>query len=512
MAFTSVSFLIFLLATLVLYYLLPKKLQWVLLLIASYGFYWIGGGKTVLYLVFTTLTVYLSGRALGALNARPKADAAAAARIRRQKKWVVLATVLVDFGLLFVVKYGSFTVELLQPLAGGKLPAVDFVLPLGISFYMFQSVGYVIDCYRGKYPVERNLLKLALFTSFFPQIVQGPISRFRDLGPQLTAPHRLDWDKIKYGIQLAMWGYFKKLVIADRLNLFITGVLGSYQLYDGLAFWVTALFSTFQLYADFSGCMDIVQGISELFGITVEKNFDHPFTSRSVAEWWRRWHITLCQWMKDYVYFPLAVSPHLIKVSGKLKKRFGAKAGKNFVTIVTIGVVWLLTGLWHGVKVCYLIWGLYYALFLIIDTIAQPKRLTVRLGIDGDSPAWQRFQMVRTTLIFSVGRLITVPDDFSISLHLFQGMFTHFNPWIFWDGSLLTAGLDGANFLLSLLLIALLLVVEHSQVTHGSIRDRVATLKLPVRWAVWYGLLAGILILGIYGPGYSASSFAYMNF
>lgn len=176
MAFTSVSFLIFLLATLVLYYLLPKKLQWVLLLIASYGFYWIGGGKTVLYLVFTTLTVYLSGRALGALNARPKADAAAAARIRRQKKWVVLATVLVDFGLLFVVKYGSFTVELLQPLAGGKLPAVDFVLPLGISFYMFQSVGYVIDCYRGKYPVERNLLKLALFTSFFPQIVQGPIS------------------------------------------------------------------------------------------------------------------------------------------------------------------------------------------------------------------------------------------------------------------------------------------------------------------------------------------------
>ena len=149
MAFTSVSFLIFLLATLVLYYLLPKKLQWILLLIASYGFYWIGGGKTVLYLVFTTLTVYLSGRTLGALNARPKADAAAAARIRRQKKWVVLATVLVDFGLLFVVKYGSFTVELLQPLAGGKLPAVDFVLPLGISFYMFQSVGYVIDCYRG---------------------------------------------------------------------------------------------------------------------------------------------------------------------------------------------------------------------------------------------------------------------------------------------------------------------------------------------------------------------------
>ena len=159
-----------------------------------------------------------------------------------------------------------------------------------------------------------------------------------------------------------------------------------------------------------------------------------------------------------------------------------------------------------------MIWGLYYALFLIIDTIAQPKRLTARLRIDGDSPAWQRFQMVRTTLIFSVGRLITVPDDFGISLHLFKGMFTHVNPWIFWDGSLLNAGLDGANFLLSLLLITLLLVVEHSQVTRGSIRDRVATLKLPVRWVVWYGLLAGILILGIYGPGYNASSFAYMNF
>lgn len=180
--------------------------------------------------------------------------------------------------------------------------------------------------------------------------------------------------------------------------------------------------------------------------------------------------------------------------------------------MITISVVWLLTGMWHGVKFCYLIWGVYYACFLIVDAVFQPHHLTARLGIDGDSAAWRRFQMVRTTLIFSVGRLITVPDDFQISLDLFRSMFTQFNPWIFWDGSLYTAGLDRANFILSLLLIVFLLLVEQSQIKNGPVRDRIAKLKLPVRWIVWYAALTGILILGIYGAGYDASSFVYMNF
>ena len=176
--------------------------------------------------------------------------------------------------------------------------------------------------------------------------------------------------------------------------------------------------------------------------------------------------------------------------------------------------VWFSNGVWHGAAWSYVFFGMYHFVLILGGNMITPlaNRFFAKVHLESNSFPYRLFQMVRTTLIFSVGRLITVPDDFSISLPLFQGLFPHFNPWIFWDGTLFTAGLDGANFLLSLLLIAFLLVVEHSQVTHGSIRDRVVTLKLPVRWAVWYGLLAGILILGIYGPGYSASSFAYMNF
>ena len=307
-------------------------------------------------------------------------------------------------------------------------------------------------------------------------------------------------------------GFFEKLVIADRLNLFITGVLGSYQLYDGLAFWVTALFSTFQLYADFSGCMDIVQGISELFGITVEKNFDHPFTSRSVAEWWRRWHITLCQWMKDYVYFPLAVSPHLIKVSGKLKKRFGAKAGKNFVTIVTIGVVWLLTGLWHGVKVCYLIWGLYYALFLIIDTIAQPKRLTVRLGIDGDSPAWQRFQMVRTTILVIIGELFFRATSLGAGLAMFGKIVTDFHFDSINYTLLGKLSIDGLDFLVVGFMLVLVWGVSILNERGYVVRELLAEQHIAARWAVMYAWVLFLIIFGAYGMGYTPLSPIYANF
>lgn len=550
MIFTSFSFLVFLALSVLVYYLFPRRRRTrdtlpsgkhfhskrktdslpprgYALLACSLIFYWFAGWKKLLFLLLTALFVWLCSRQMGQIYDNMN-DALTGIEDRRekaaiQKRHKGQCRHLAAFGIVFLLvlygycKYSAMLVSAIGDLLvalgkGGPISVWEVIVPLGLSYYTLSLIGYLLDVYWRKQTHERNFALFLLCVCYFPQILQGPIPRYRLLRNEFLKDTPFSSQHICRGAQLILWGYFKKLVIADRLNIFVTGVLGSYQLYDGLAFWVTALFSTFQLYADFSGCMDIVLGISELFGITLDKNFDHPFTSRSVAEWWRRWHITLCQWMKDYVYFPLAVSPRLIKCSGKLKKTFNAKVGKAFVTIITVGVVWLLTGLWHGVKVCYLIWGLYYALFLIVDTIAQPKRLTARLHINGDGDAWRRFQMVRTTLIFSIGRLITVPDDFSVSLELFRGMFTQFNPWIFWDGSLVSAGLNTPNFILSLLLIVLLLVVEQSQVKRGSIRDRIATLKLPVRWVIWYGLLAGILILGIYGPGYDASSFAYMNF
>ena len=548
MVFTSFSFLAFLAVSVLIYYLIPRHryrellpsgkrissqrhtgtlhARGIVLLLISIAFYLFAGWQKLIFVLATALFAWLCSRWMASIYNQMNEEAAEVTdrkekmalqaryrkRCRRVTTFAVVVILLVYVYCKYLPSLLSAANDLLTGLGHTAVRSWDVIVPLGLSYYTLSILGYLLDVYWRKQQHERNIFLFLLCVFYFPQILQGPIARYRELRKEFLQEPPFSFDQLCRGAQLMLWGFFKKLVIADRLNLFITGVIDSYQLHQGLTFWITALFSTFQLYADFSGCMDIAAGTSELFGIQIAKNFDHPFVSCSVAEWWRRWHITLCTWMKDYVYFPLAVSPRLIKISGKIKKRCNAKVAKAFVTVITVGVVWLLTGMWHGVKFCYLIWGAYYACILIVDTVFQPHHLTARLGIQGDSTAWRRFQMVRTTLLFSIGRLITVPDDFQISLDIFRSMFTKFNPWIFWDKSLYTAGLDRANMILSLLLIVFLLLVEQSQIKNGPIRDRIAKLKLPVRWIVWYAALAGLLILGIYGAGYDASSFVYMNF
>ncbi len=544
MVFTSFPFLAFLAAAVAVYYIVPMRRyrellpsgkrvnaqrhtgalhpRGFILLLASIVFYLFAGWQKLIFVLCTALFAWLCSRrmirlynemdeALKGITER-KEKAVLQVRYRKRCRRMVVFAIVVVLLIYGYCKYFGSLLSGLYCALTGSVNAWDIIAPLGLSYYTLSIIGYLLDVYWRKQQHEQSIPLFLLCVLYFPHILQGPIARYRELRKEFLQESPFSWDHFCRGIQLILWGFFKKLVIADRLNIFVTGVVDNYQIHQGLTFWVTALFSTFQLYADFSGCMDIATGVSELFGINIAKNFDHPFTSRSVAEWWRRWHITLCAWMKDYVYFPLAVSPHLIKISGKIKKHANPKLARAFVTVVTLGVVWLLTGMWHGVKFCYLIWGLYYACFLIVDTVFQPHHLTARLGIDHDSTAWHRFQMVRTTLIFSFGRLITVPDNFQVSLDIFRRMFTQFNPWVFWDGSLYTAGLNRANFILALLLITFLLVVEQMQIKHGSVRDRIANLKLPVRWIIWFAALAGILILGIYGAGYDASSFVYMNF
>jgi D-alanyl-lipoteichoic acid acyltransferase DltB (MBOAT superfamily) len=548
MVFTSFSFLIFLAATTLIYYIVPMRQyrdklpsgkrintsrhttslhpRGFVLLLASLVFYCFAGWEKLPFVLGTALLAWLCSRKISNLDEELEHGLANASNKEAEallkythhdsrRRTLVLSIVLV----LVIYFYCKYLPDLFAAISGiltgyghGPISFWKVIVPLGLSYYTLSIIGYLLDVYWHKQKHEQNFLLFLLCVLYFPQILQGPISRYREMRKEFLNESPFSSERLAHGVQLMLWGFFKKLVIADRLNLFVSGVVGSYPAYEGLIFWLTALMSTFQLYADFSGCMDIAAGVSEIFGIQIAKNFDHPFSSRSVAEWWRRWHITLCAWMRDYVFYPMTVSPRLNRRMKNIRRRRGPKAAQTYRTIITLAVVWLLTGLWHDIRLHYLIWGLYYAILLIVDTVLQPKKLTAKLGIDSSSNAWQRFQMVRTTLIFSFGRLITVPGDFRISLSIFRSMFTHFNPWVFWDGTLFTAGLDPSGFLLSLLLIALLLVVEHVQVKNGPLRDRIARMRLPVRWIIWYAALAGILILGIYGAAYDASTFAYMNF
>ena len=338
MSYISITFLAFVCVMFLLYFLLPKRMQWVVLLIGSYVFYIAAGWKFVPFLVLTTVTVFLVGLWLGKTNDSYKADLAARKesltreektvlknRYIRKKRWILASGLILNFGVLAFLKYFNFFAENVTALFGklhmdASVPQLELLLPLGISFYTFQAMGYLIDVYRGKYAPDRNLAKFALFVSFFPQIVQGPISRYDQLAHQLYAPHKFDYTRFKHGVELILWGYFKKLVIADRAAILTSYVLQNRADFAGLEIAVTVLVFMAQVYADFSGGMDISIGIAECCGIEMVQNFRRPHFAKSIAEYWRRWHITLGSWMKDYVLYPISLSKAFAKLGKKTRK------------------------------------------------------------------------------------------------------------------------------------------------------------------------------------------------
>ena len=289
MSFTTVAFFVFLLAGIVVYYVLPKNVQWIWLLILSYIYYFTFSIKASLFMVFATVTIYFGG--IWLQNIQNTGDR------YLKKRWVLFLILLLDFGMLAVVKYSNFAIENINSVLGlmGKEPIglLGMGLPLGISFFTFQSVSYAIDVYQGKYECEKNIFKMGLFVSFFPQLLQGPIGRYDRLGKQLYSGHSFNLKNVEYGLQRIGWGLFKKVVIADRAAVLVLNVFNNYEAYSGFHYIMAVLMYSVDLYMDFSGGIDIVIGAAQMFGITMDENFRQPYFSKSIGEFWRRWHITL---------------------------------------------------------------------------------------------------------------------------------------------------------------------------------------------------------------------------
>ena len=324
MAINSFYYFLFLIVVGVFYYILPKQYQWIVLLISSIAFYIISTGKLVFYLVVTTTATFIAGLLLEKLNKRRNYQANQQSneiqkqeedhkqkRINKAKKIVLSTCLLITFGILAFVKYSAFFIEITSSL----LPSLyndfdylmfDYLLPLGISFYTFQSIGYIFDVYRKKIKAERNFGKFALFVSFFPQIIQGPISRYNELANQMYVGHKFDYTQAKFGLQLMLWGLFKKMVIADRAKIIVNTVFNNYKEHNGIIIFIGVALYSLQVYSDFSGGIDIVRGVAQLLGITLPQNFRQPFFATSIEDYWRRWHITLGSWMRDYVLYPLS--------------------------------------------------------------------------------------------------------------------------------------------------------------------------------------------------------------
>ena len=402
MSFASLPFVGLVTAGVVLYYLVPKRAQWVVLLLASMVFYLVGGVKSAVWLVLVAGLTWLAGLLLEKQNARPAPDKAAKTAVRSAKKRICAACLVLCFGLLYLMKYWNFTASALPSALGDKLPRWDFVVPLGLSYFIFQSVGYVIDVYRGKLPAQKNPLKYGLFVSFFPQMVQGPISRYDQLAPQLLAERSLDWRDLKFGIQLCLWGYFKKLVIADRAAVLVNAVITENCPYGGAVIASGILFYCIQLYCDFSGGIDITRGVARMFGIGMAENFRRPIFAMSLTEYWRRWHITLGTWFRDYLYIPLG----------------GSRRGKAR-TALALTVVWFFTGLWHGASWNFVLWGIVLLFFILLEKFCIGSFLKKHALL---SHLYLLFAIPPTWVIFRITKLSDVGAYFS---RLFPFFGTH---------------------------------------------------------------------------------------
>lgn len=510
MNFISISFGIFLAVTVILYFIVPLKYRWIVLLLASLSFYAFSGKEALVLMLASSFVAYIAARRMEHIYAeelQPEEDKKSA-MLRKKKKchFVLNVALVVILGVLAIVKAARFMPQSV---------AAYIIVPLGISYYTFSVVAYLADVYWKKHKAESNFFKFTLFVAFFPKILQGPISRYKNLAPQLFEGHTFDYQRFCFGLQLILWGIFKKIVIADHLAIFTDSVFGNWQKNSGSMLLVAAVFAVFQLYCDFSGCMDMASGMSEIFGIELEQNFNHPFFSKSASEFWRRWHITLGTWFKDYIYMPIVVSPRLIKIVQPVKKKCGMRAGKSIMLIVPLLVVWLLTGIWHGTGKPYVVWGLYWGLIIILSSVFEPelKRFTKFLRINVEAGSWKVFQMVRTFFLFCIGRVITIPDDLHATAQILKKFVADFQPWQLMDQTLYGYGLDQREFYLIILSLLLLWVISLIQEKgEMTVRERIANWNIVFRWGFYYIVVAVILIFGVYGPGYDAAAFVYMQF
>ncbi|MCR5226281.1 MAG: MBOAT family protein [Eubacterium sp.] len=538
MTLFSVTFFIFLFLTILIYYMVPKKAQWAVLLIASYVFYCYGTGwKGILFILITTISTYLSGRKIENIQLAYQAKLNEAKSLGKKlsldektalkneaakhKRIYLILCLLLNFGILIVLKYGNFIIDNVDAVMsavgmGGRLSEMHFILPLGISFYTFITMGYLIDVYRGKYGADHKFFHFALYTAYFPQIIQGPIGRYNDMACQLEESHYWDDMGFRAGFLRLLWGYFKKMIIAERAGIFVNEVFANYDTagYKGFVIFVAALLYGFQIYADFSGGMDIVFGASDMLGIHLTENFRQPFFAKSVAELWQRWHMTLGGWMKDYVFYPICLSKRAAKAQKSLKKVFGNHYGRVLVPTFASFVAFLIVGIWHGAEWKYVIYGIFNATLVSSNTLLEKFYMDTRtkLKIDEKSFSYSAFQILRTNFIVLVGRMFSRGTSAVDAVKMIKAMFSSFNIWVFTDDTLLKFGLDQKNWNLLIAMIVLLLVVDYYNEKGVKIRERIAGMIIPVRWAVYYAAIFAVLIFGIYGAGYNAASFIYQNF
>ncbi len=506
-----------------LYYLVPQRSKWYILLAAGIVFYVAGLRGIPISLFVTAVTTYACGiyqkRSLASQRkalldcADKEAKKLVKYGFERRRKGIQILYVTWNLGLLVFYKYMVLALPFLR---GRGVPTGFFekvVMPLGISFYTLTAVSYVVDVGREQCEAEDNFLKVLLFLSYFPAVTQGPFNRFSKLKKEFEREHIFDYDRMLRGVQRFVWGAFKKLVIADRIGLFVDTVFaGDVSGVPGSIYVLAVGFYMLQLYADFSGYMDMALGVSETFDIILPENFRRPYFSRSVAEFWRRWHITLGTWFKDYVMFSFVMSGTGRKITKFSRKRWPAM-GRHVAPVLGTMLVWLLTGMWHGRTAGYLLWGVYYGVIMSVSLVLEERyeswkeRLHVKEG-----KAYGLFRMARTWLIVFAADVLIRSESLGQAGMIYLAMLTRLEPGALFTRTITSYGISKYGFVLLAAALFVWLVVSLWEEQGKDVRACLASWPVPVRWCCYYGILLVVLVTGIYGGGYDTAVFMYQSF
>lgn len=482
MSVLSFEFLLLAAGVVICYYLLPLKARWIALLAGSAAFVVLSGWQSLAHLTAVALVMWG-----GALLLQ-----------RRQKRWLLALLLLLDLGAMAFLKY-------VPALTGARL-----ILPIGLSYFTFQSAGYLIDVYRGKAEAQRNPLKAWLFVGYFPQLAQGPISTWKELGGQLFAGNRFEPDTFVSGFQLLLWGYFKKLVIADRLAVTTEALINGGDL-PGWFILGGIILYTIRLYLDFSGGMDAVRGLSRMLGVELPENFRRPFFSKSVAEYWRRWHITLGAWFRSYLMYPLIASHAGVALGREASKSLGKKTGRTLPSALATLIVFLLIGVWHTASWNAVLYGAYFGVVMAASMLLEPLWKTMRATLNLPKNGWMTgVRLLRTWGLILFAQYFAFTMRPAHSLSLLEGTFQN---WTLTGFANLTTGvMKPLEWLIAAAGCAIVLAVDLMCEKKIDVCARLAKARIIIRWPILLLLLLSIAVFGIYGSGYDSTAFLYTQF
>ncbi|SDH59339.1 D-alanyl-lipoteichoic acid acyltransferase DltB, MBOAT superfamily [Pseudobutyrivibrio sp. 49] len=482
MIFISFWFYVLVAVLFLAYYVTPIRHRWIVLLVGSLGFYFYlseYSKKKLLILIAMAFCTWIINKLLG--------------ESEKHRKLLLICAICASAVPLLVIKDTGFVMGITTHRA---LPEW-WIAPIGISFFSLQLISYSVDVFKGTIQYERNFLKFLLFASYFPQIVQGPIPRYSQLSGQLYEGHRFDEEKITKGFMLIIWGFFLKLCLADKAAVIVDTIFDNYETYKGAYVLIGGVLYSLQLYADFLSCTTFAQGVSALFGIELVDNFNHPYFATSIKDFWRRWHISLSSWLRDYIYIPL----------GGNRKGIGRK-------YINVLITFFVSGVWHGAGFNFLFWGLLHGLYQVIGELLQPVRdkLSDVLKIYNVSRVYVYVERLVTFFLVMLAWIIFRVESLTAGLRMIASMFTVRNPWIFSNDSLYSLGLEWKEFYILIVGIVVLICVSVAQEKGYKIRDAVLKSPMLARWFVYICAILVVMIFGTYGWGFDAQDFIYGGF